>query len=443
VSLREPTRLSGPPSQPNAAADAARVREALHARLARELEREDVAALSRDSLAQRIATAVAALSAEGSLRLSRAERTQLAADLLDDVAGLGPLDALMRDPRVEDILVNGPDAVFVQRAGVLTRVPVAFRDAEHLLHVIDRIVSRVGRRVDEASPMVDARLPDGSRVNVILPPVSRWGPVLSIRRFAESPLGPTELMANGTFPPEIGGYLEAAVRTRLNILVSGGTGTGKTTLLGALSTWVSATERIVTVEDSAELRLLQPHVVSLEARPPNVEGRGEVTLTDLVKNSLRMRPDRIIVGEARGGEVMDMLQAMNTGHPGSMSTVHANSPRDALTRVEVMAAMGSQMLGERALRGLVGSAVDVIVQLGRLADGTRRIVSVSELHGAAGDVYALEPLFVFEQQEVSSSGRVRGAFRSVAAASGFDDHFRAHGSPLRPGSFGWTREVSE
>ncbi len=404
-------------------------RRRIHARL---LERVDLRALGADGAgaAPRLRSLLGRLVEEERLPLNRAERAELVAGLLDEILGLGPLEPFLRDESVQDILVNGPDRIYVERAGVLERTPARFRDREHLMTVIDRVVAAVGRRVDESSPMVDARLPDGSRINVILPPLSLAGPVLSIRRFGREPPGIDDLVANGTLISEMARFLEAAVVSRLGILISGGTGTGKTTLLNALSGFIPEGERIITIEDSAELRLRQPHVVPLEARPPNVEGRGEVTLADLVKNSLRMRPDRIVVGEVRGAEVLDMLQAMNTGHPGSMSTVHANSPRDALWRLEIMAAMAGHGFSERALRALVASAIQVVVQLARFPDGSRRVVSISEMQGAGSEPGTLRELFVFEQSRVESGGRVAGCFRGVRRPERFDAHLRVHGFDL-------------
>ncbi len=404
-------------------------RQRIHARL---LERVDLRALGADGAgaAPRLRALLGRLVDEERLPLNRAERARLVSELQDEILGLGPLEPFLRDESVQDILVNGPEQVYVERGGVLERTAARFRDREHLMAVIDRVVAEVGRRVDESSPMVDARLPDGSRVNVILPPLSLAGPVLSIRRFGREPLGMEDLLGNGTLVPEMARFLEAAVVSRLGILISGGTGTGKTTLLNALSGFIPEGERIITIEDSAELRLRQPHVVPLEARPPNVEGRGEVTLADLVKNSLRMRPDRIVVGEVRGAEVLDMLQAMNTGHPGSMSTVHANSPRDALWRLEVMAAMAGHGFPERALRALLASAIQVVVQLARFPDGSRRVVSISEMAGAGAEPGTLRELFVFEQSRVEAGGRVAGRFRGLCRPERFDAHLRVHGFDL-------------
>jgi pilus assembly protein CpaF len=324
------------------------------------------------------------------LLLAPGEEERLVAAIVDDVVGLGPLDALMRDPTVTEVIANGPFDVYVERAGRLYREPVTFRDEAHLRHVVERIVSRVGRRVDESSPMVDARLPDGSRVNAVLPPVAVDGPLLTVRKFSRAVLGMAQLVQAGSVDVADAALLERCVRLRLNLLVSGGTGTGKTTLLNALAAFIDPSERIVTVEDAAELRLAQPHVARLEARPPNVEGRGEVPVRALVRNALRMRPDRIVVGEARGGEALDMLQAMTTGHDGSLATVHASSPADALRRVETMALMGGLELPHVAVREQVAAAIDVVVHLARGADGVRRVVSVSGQDRAGGRLAPLD-----------------------------------------------------
>jgi len=354
---------------------------------------------------------------------------------MDEILGLGPIESFMADDQIQDVVVNGYGNVFVEKDGVLHRTATQFRDDDHLMQVIDKIVSKIGRRVDESSPMVDARLPDGSRVNVIIPPIALDGPMLSIRKFGQKPLQMDNLLANQTITPEIAEYLSGAIKTKLNVLVSGGTGAGKTTLLNILSEYIPTTERIVTIEDSAELRLHQPHVVRLESRPPNIESKGEVTLTDLVKNSLRMRPDRIIVGETRGAEVLDMLQAMNTGHPGSMSTIHANSPRDAFARMEVMIGMSRSILSERGARALIGSAISVIVQLARLPDGHRRVISVSEVTGLDEDTILTQDIYVFDQEGVDEKGRIFGSFRSTEASSIFVKHMRTHGVKLSPKVF--------
>jgi pilus assembly protein CpaF len=344
------------------------------------------------------------------LPLNRFERERMVEELLDELTGLGPLEPILKDPTVSDILVNGYGTVYVERRGKLELTGVRFRDNGHLGQIIHRIVSRVGRRIDETAPMVDARLADGSRVNAIIPPLAIDGPTLSIRRFGANPLTVRDLIDKGSVAPEALGFLAAAVRARLNLLVSGGTGTGKTTMLNALSAFVPGDERIITIEDSAELRLQQRHVVRLETRPPNIEGQGEIVARDLVRNSLRMRPDRIIVGEVRGGEVLDMLQAMNTGHEGSMTTVHANSPRDALGRLEAMVGMSGIPMTETAMRQTIARALNLIVQLSRGSDGRRRLVSITEITGMEGPTVTLQELFRFEQRGVDAQGNVLGDF---------------------------------
>ena len=359
--------------------------------------------------------------------LSAPERERLIEEVGFELLGLGPLDPLLRDPEVTDILVNGPDAVYVERHGRLSLTDVKFRDTEHLLHVIDRIVSTIGRRIDRDSPMVDARLPDGSRVNAIIAPLALRGPCVSIRRFGHTPLRIEDLVGLGTLTPEIVRYLAAIVQGRLNIVISGGTGAGKTTLLNCLTGFIPHHERIVTIEDSAELQLQQPHVVPLETRPPDLEGRGHVTQRDLVRNTLRMRPDRIIVGECRGAEALDMLQAMNTGHDGSITTVHANSPRECLQRIEVMVMMAGYDLPVKAIRQQVGSAINALVQVARLTDGTRKVVKVSEIVGMEGDQLQLQDLFDFAQTGVSAEGRVQGGFRSSGLRTKYFDRLVAAG----------------
>ena len=417
------------------------VKSRVHFRLVEQLDLATVADLPRDALATAIYDALQEITNAERIPLNQKERKTLVMDLMDEIIGLGPINPLLKDERVQDILVNGPDQVYVEKDGVLALTPIRFRDNGHLVQIIDKIVSGVGRRVDESSPMVDARLPDGSRVNVIIPPLSLNGPVLSIRKFGREPINRSDLIATQSLTPEMMEFLRAAVHAKLNILISGGTGAGKTTLLNVLSGYIPDSERVITIEDSAELRLNQPHVISLEGRPPNVEGRGEVALTDLVKNSLRMRPDRIIVGETRGGEVMDMLQAMNTGHPGSMSTIHANSQRDALTRLEVMASMGTQAFSERALRGLIASAVNIIVQLVRLPDGKRRVRSVSEITGMEGDTIVTQDIFTFNQEGVDAGGRIFGCFSATGIVPVFAGHIQTYGMELRPSLFQFRKAV--
>jgi pilus assembly protein CpaF len=366
--------------------------------------------------------------------LSFSERERLSREILDEIFGLGPLESLLKDPSISDILVNRHDQIYIERAGRLERTPLTFKDDPHLRQIIDRIVSRVGRRVDESSPMVDARLPDGSRVNAIIPPLAIDGPCVSIRRFGHEPLTHRHLLEKQSLIEPMLELLGAVVRARLNVLISGGTGAGKTTLLNVMSAFIPETERIVTIEDAAELQLKQPHVVRLETRPPNIEGQGAVRQRQLVINALRMRPDRIIVGEVRGEEAFDMLQAMNTGHEGSLTTVHANSPRDALSRVENMISMANMNLPERAMRQQIASAMDVIVQVSRLADGHRRITSISEITGMEGEVITMQEVFVFERHGVED-GRVRGAFRATGIRPKFCDRLTVAGERLRPSMF--------
>jgi pilus assembly protein CpaF len=359
--------------------------------------------------------------------LSFAERERLSRDILDEIFGLGPLETLLRDATVSDILVNNHDHIYVERAGKLERTGLSFRDNAHLLQIIDRIVSRIGRRVDESSPMVDARLPDGSRVNAIIPPLALDGPSLSIRRFGREPLTARQMLENKTLTEPMLEMLSTLVQGRLNLLISGGTGAGKTTLLNVLSGYVPDDERVVTIEDAAELQLKQEHVVRLETRPPNIEGKGAVRQRQLVINSLRMRPDRIIVGEVRGEEAFDMLQAMNTGHEGSMTTVHANSPRDAMSRLENMVSMANLNLPERAVRQQLASAIHAVVQIARLADGSRKIVSISEITGMEGANISMQEVFVFERRGLTPDGRVRGTFRATGVRPQFADRLVAAG----------------
>ncbi|HEX6622139.1 MAG TPA: CpaF family protein [Pyrinomonadaceae bacterium] len=362
--------------------------------------------------------------------LSANERERLVGEVRHELFGLGPLEPLLADPSVSDILVNSPKNIYIERGGRLERTAVEFKDDEHLMRVIERIVSMVGRRIDESSPMVDARLQDGSRVNAIIPPLALDGPVLSIRRFGADPLRMSSLIEKGALTKDIADTFEMCVHARLNILISGGTGAGKTTLLNALSAYIPHEHRIVTIEDSAELQLQQPHVVRLETRPPNIEGKGEVTQRDLVKNALRMRPDRIVIGEVRGGEAIDMLQAMNTGHDGSLTTVHANTPRDALARLETMIQMTGMKLSERAMRQQVASALNVVIQVARLSDGTRRITSISELTGMEGDTITMQEIFQFERKGVDKDGKVIGRFRPTGVRPRFAERLKTYGMQL-------------
>jgi len=408
---------------------AERAHQDLKLRIHRDLlQRIDLANLGRLDVEQatgELRAAIMQLVEEQTLPLSQRDRVQLAEEILNEVNGLGPIEPLMRDPDVADILVNTARQVYVERLGKLEATPVIFRDDAHLLQIIDRIVSRVGRRIDESSPMVDARLPDGSRVNAIIPPLALDGPILSIRRFGRDPLTVDDLLRFDSMSADMMKLLRAMVMARLNVLISGGTGSGKTTLLNCLSSFIPDSERIVTIEDSAELQLQQPHVVRLETRPPNIEGRGEVTQRDLVRNSLRMRPDRIIVGEVRGAEALDMLQAMNTGHDGSISTVHANSARDSLNRLETMVQMAGLNLPIRAMRQQVSAALNIIVHTARLADGGRKVMSVSEIAGMEGDTIMLQDLFLYQRDGVDSEGRALGHFASTGIRPRFIDQLKA------------------
>jgi pilus assembly protein CpaF len=367
---------------------------------------------------------------EDSAPLSLAQRQLILRQIEDEVMGLGPIEPLLADPTISDILVNGHDNVYLERRGKLERSSVCFHDDAHLMNIIDRIVSAVGRRVDESAPMVDARLKDGSRVNVIIPPLAIDGPMLSIRRFAVEALTPDDLIDFGTLTPEISEVLQAMVRARLNLVISGGTGSGKTTLLNVLSGFIPENERIITIEDSAELQLQQPHVVRLETRPPNIEGRGQVTQRDLVRNSLRMRPDRIVVGEVRGAEALDMLQAMNTGHDGSLTTIHANSARDALSRIETMVAMSGVQFPIRALRTQIAAAINGVVHTERQEDGVRRVTSLQEINGMEGDTVTMTEIFSFQRRGMSPEGKVQGELRPTGIVPGFYKRIKQRGIAL-------------
>ena len=373
--------------------------------------------------------------------LSFAERERLAREILDEIFGLGPLEQLLKDSSISDILVNRFDRVYVERAGKLEITGLSFKDNQHLMQIIDRIVSRIGRRVDESSPMVDARLSDGSRVNAIIPPLALDGPCLSIRRFGRDAITSRNILENKTLSEPMLELLSAIVKGRLNLLISGGTGAGKTTLLNVLSGYIPNSDRIVTIEDAAELQLKQEHVVRLETRPPNIEGKGAVRMRQLVINSLRMRPDRIVVGEVRGEEAFDMLQAMNTGHEGSLTTVHANSQRDALARVENMVSMANLNIPERAIRQQVASAIHAVVQIARLSDGTRKVMTISEVLGMEGETIALQDIFVFERTGIDESGRVCGVFRGLGIRPHFADRLATAGCRLNPAIFESRLEV--
>ena len=385
----------------------------LHRRLVEQLDLEALERVQDTALVStQIRDAVAEYLRTEATPLTQAEREDVIEQIVYEVTGLGPIEPFFRDPSISDILVNGPRDVYIERYGRLSRVPVAFRNDAHLLAIIDRIVSRVGRRVDESSPMVDARLPDGSRVNAIIPPLALDGPILSIRRFGAE-MTMAALVENGTLTQDMVEFLAACVQARLNVMISGGTGSGKTTLLNAMSAYIPATERVVTIEDAAELRLQQEHVCRLETRPPNAEGRGQVIARDLVRNALRMRPDRIIVGEVRGAEALDMLQAMNTGHEGSLTTIHANSPRDALARVETMIQFASTSLPLRAIREQIASSLEIVVQIARLSDGTRRVVSITEITSMEGDVISMQEIFRYRRRGITEQGQVVGTFEAT------------------------------
>ena len=403
----------------------------IHRKLLDRVDLEVMASLSPERLREEIRALVERLLAEESIAINATERKQIVQDVEHEVMGLGPLEPLLADPSISDILVNTYRQVFVERRGKLELTGIRFADNAHLLKIIDKIVSRVGRRIDESSPMVDARLPDGSRVNAIIPPLALDGPLLSIRRFAVVPLKTEDLLKLKTFTPEMGELLAGMVKAKLNILISGGTGTGKTTTLNVLSGFIPVTERIVTIEDAAELQLQQPHVVRLETRPPNIEGKGEVSQRALVKNSLRMRPDRIVLGEVRGAEALDMLQAMNTGHEGSMSTVHANTSRDALSRLETMIGMAGVTLPPKAMRQQISSAITVVLQIGRLTDGKRKMVSIQEVTGMEGEMITMQEIFAFKQTGVAADGAVQGHFHATGIRPKFVERIRSHGVQIR------------
>jgi len=399
----------------------------LRERVIEQIEPSVAATVSREVLRRQIEEIIHGIANRDRLELSGREQFQLADEIADDMTGYGPLRPLLLDQSINDIMVNGPSNVYVERNGKLERIAIRFRDNDHIASVAQKIASQVGRRVDESSPMVDCRLPDGSRVNIILPPLAIHSPCISIRKFPSRRLDMAGMIENGTMSAAMGLLLEIAGRSRLNVLVSGGTGSGKTTLLNAMSQFIDHSERVVTIEDAAELQLRQPHVISLETRPPSLEGTGQVTQRDLVWNALRMRPDRIVVGEVRGPEAFDMLQAMNTGHDGSISTVHANSARDALTRIENMVQMGQPNLPLRAIRSQIVAALDVIVQVERMRDGQRRIVQISEVTGLEGDVITTNDIAAFEYQEEDAHGRISGTYRSTHAIPKFKGRLAYYG----------------
>ena len=410
------------------------LKSAVHTELIQRLDLEKLDEIQQTRTGQQqIFVLIQGILTEQGVPLSASERDRLAQEVLDEVFGLGPLEPLLNDTTISDILVNTYNSVYIERRGKLEKTNVVFKDNKHLLHVIDKVVSAVGRRVDESSPMVDARLKDGSRVNVIIPPLAVDGPILSIRKFGSSPLQAEDLVRNLMLTQQMLEALKGAVRARLNIVVSGGTGAGKTTLLNVLSGFISPDERIVTIEDSAELQMKQEHVVRLETRPPNVEGKGAIRQRELVINALRMRPDRIVLGEVRGEETLDMLQAMNTGHDGSITTIHSNTPRDALARLETMAMMSEVRLAEKAVRAQIAAAVHIVIQVARQSDGTRRITHITELTGAFGDVVSMQDIFLFERKGLGPNGEVRGRFFATGVVPKFADKLLAAGMPLPAG----------
>jgi len=417
------------------------VRGSVHRKLLQRLNLEKLATAERSKVEGEIRALVSTLIAEAGMPLSVTERDAILGDVLDEVFGFGPLEPLLRDKTISDILVNTYKQVFVERSGKLESVPAAFQDDQHLLRVIDRIVSGVGRRIDDSSPMVDARLPDGSRVNAIIPPLAVDGPLLSIRRFPSDRLQAQDLVAYKALTPNMLEFLRHCVNAKLNCLISGGTGAGKTTLLNVLSSFISDRERIVTIEDAAELQLRQAHVVRLETRPANVEGKGAVKQRQLVVNALRMRPDRIVVGEVRGEEALDMLQAMNTGHDGSLTTVHANTPRDALGRLETMIAMANVNLPDKAMRQQIVSAIQIVVQQARMSDGTRKVTSIAEITGMEGDIVTMQEIFVFEKLGITHDGKVIGRFRATGVRPKVCERLKTSGIHLAADMFEGVTEV--
>src|SRR5690348_14672509 len=411
------------------------VKADLHRKILDRLDLEKLGRSANDAAREEVLVLIRGTVNSEAVPLSFAERERLSREILDEIFGLGPLEQLLKDPTVSDILVNRYNKVYVERAGKLEITGLSFKDDQHLMQIIDRIVSRVGRRVDESSPMVDARLADGSRVNAIIPPLALDGPVLSIRRFGRDPINARNMIENYTLTEAMLEVLASMVKGRLNILISGGTGAGKTTLLNVLSGFIPQYERVVTIEDAAELQLKQEHIVRLETRPPNIEGKGAVRQRQLVINSLRMRPDRIIIGEVRGEETFDMLQAMNTGHEGSLTTVHANTPRDALSRIENMVSMANLNIPERAVRQQISSAIHAVVQIARMSDGTRKVTTISEITGMESDVISMQDIFVFERKGVAEGGKVRGVYRSTGIRAKFTDRLTAAGCRVRPAVF--------
>jgi pilus assembly protein CpaF len=421
--------------------DYQQVKADLHRKILDRLDLEKLGRSTGDSAREEVLILIRSSVNSEAVPLSFAEREQLSREILDEIFGLGPLEPLLKDPTISDILVNRFDRVYVERSGKLERTLLSFKDNQHLMQIIDRIVSRIGRRVDESSPMVDARLQDGSRVNAIIPPLALDGACLSIRRFGHDPITARNMLDNKTLTSPMLELLSAMVKGRLNLIISGGTGAGKTTVLNVLSGYIPNSERIVTIEDAAELQLKQEHVVRLETRPPNIEGKGSVRMRQLVINSLRMRPDRIVVGEVRGEEAFDMLQAMNTGHEGSLTTVHANSPRDALARIENMVSMANLNIPERAIRHQIANAVHAVVQVARLSDGSRKVITVSEVTGMEDDMITLQDIFTFERSGIDEGGKVKGAFHSTGRPPHFAERLATAGCRLNPALFESRMEV--
>jgi pilus assembly protein CpaF len=417
------------------------VKADLHRKILDRLDLEKLGRSHNDSAREEVLILIRNTVNSEAVPLSFAERERLSREILDEIFGLGPLEPLLKDPTISDILVNRYNKVYVERAGKLEATGLSFKDDAHLMQIIDRIVSRIGRRVDESSPMVDARLADGSRVNAIIPPLAIDGPCLSIRRFGRDPVTARNMLENKTLTEPMLELLSAMVKGRLNFLISGGTGAGKTTLLNVLSGYIPNSDRIVTIEDAAELQMKQEHVVRLETRPPNIEGKGAVRQRQLVINSLRMRPDRIVVGEVRGEEAFDMLQAMNTGHEGSLTTVHANTPRDALARIENMCSMANLNIPERAMRHQIAAAIHAVVQVSRLSDGTRKVINISEVTGMEGEVICMQEVFVFDRQGIDEAGKVKGMFRATGIRPKFADRLATAGCRLRPALFESRMEV--
>jgi pilus assembly protein CpaF len=434
MALRE--RLIGNTNAPGTVADGTgqnsfqEMKARLHRTLINRMDLTKLSTLTPDQVHAEVSRLAESVLAQEAMPLSVAERDRLVNDVQHELFGLGPLEPLLADPTISDILVNSHDTIYIERRGKIEATNVRFKDDEHLMRVIERIVSSVGRRIDESSPMVDARLQDGSRVNAIIPPLAIDGPVVSIRRFGSDPLKMSSLIEFNALTKDIADMLQMVVTARLNVLISGGTGAGKTTLLNALSAYIPENERIVTIEDSAELQLQQPHTVRLETRPPNIEGRGEVTQRDLVRNALRMRPDRIVIGEVRGGEAIDMLQAMNTGHDGSLTTVHANTPRDALSRLETMIQMTGMRLSDRAMRQQIASALNLVVQVARMSDGSRRVTSISEITGMEGETITMQEIFQYERTGVDKEGKVLGRFRPTGIRPRFAERLKQCGLQL-------------